>query len=74
MLNDILMLYMQSLLITALSVTVISILWIGFRASRRKDKTLRERHVHLYDVLLIGIMVTPVLSFAVMGLILALRA
>lgn len=74
MLNDILMLYMQSLLITALAVTALSVLWISFRATRRKDKTLRERHVHLYDVLLIAIMTTPVLSFAVMGLILALRA
>lgn len=74
MLNDILMLYMQSLLITALLVTVLSFIWVGFRVSRRKDKTLRERRIHLYDVILIAIMITPVLSFAVMGLILAFRA
>lgn len=74
MLNDILMLYMQSLLLTAILVTLSSFAWVGFRASRRKDKTLRERHVHLYDVILIAIMTTPVLSFAVMGLILAIRA
>lgn len=74
MLNDILMLYMQSLLITALLVTVLSFIWVGFRVSRRKDKTLRERRIHLYDVILIAIMTTPVLSFAVMGLILAFRA
>lgn len=74
MLNDILMLYMQSLLFTAILVTILSFGWIGFRASRKKDKTLRDRRVHLYDVLLIAIMTTPVLSFAVMGLILAIRA
>lgn len=74
MLNDILMLYMQSLLITALLVTVLSFIWVGFRVSRRKDKTLRERRIHLYDVILICIMTTPVLSFAIMGLILAFRA
>lgn len=41
---------------------------------RRKDKTAKERQSHLYDVLLIAIMTIPVLSFAVLGLLIVFKA
>lgn len=74
MLNDILKLYMQSLLITVITVTVIAILSLGWWVSRRRNQALQERRAYLYDVILMAITTTPVLSFAVMGIILMIRA
>lgn len=74
MLNDILMLYMQSLLITMIAVTIVAVLSLGWWVSRKRDQDLKERRAYLYDVLLMAITTTPILSFAVMGLILMIRA
>lgn len=74
MLNDILMLYMQSLLITVILVTVVAVLCLGWWVSRRRDRGIQERRAYLYDVMMTGIITTPVLSFAVMGIILMTRA
>lgn len=74
MLNDILMLYMQSLLITMIAVTIVAVLSLGWWVSRKRDQDLKERRAYLYDVLLMAITTTPILSFAVMGLILMVRA
>lgn len=74
MLDQIFALYIESLLYTAVGVGIIAGLWIGMRMLRRKDKTTKERQSHLYDVLLIVIMTIPVLSFAMLGLLIVLKA
>lgn len=74
MLFRVFILYLESLLITALLVGSFLGLWIGLRAVRRVDKTARDRQVHLYDMLLIAVMTIPILSFAMMGILLVLKA
>ncbi|MDO4667165.1 MAG: DUF4059 family protein [Streptococcus sp.] len=74
MLNQIFLLYIESLIYTTIGVVILSGLWIIFRMIRRKDKTVKERQNHLYDVLLIDIMTIPILSFATLGLLIVLRA
>ena len=74
MLLRVFILYLESLLITALLVGSFLGLWIGLRAVRRVDKTVRDRQAHLYDMLLIAVMTIPILSFAMMGILLVLKA
>ncbi|HBJ54117.1 MAG TPA: DUF4059 domain-containing protein [Streptococcus sp.] len=74
MLSQVFLFYLESLLITALLVGSFLGLWIGLRAVRRVDKTIKERQAHLYDMLLIAVMTIPILSFAMMGILLILRA
>ena len=74
MLNQLLSLYIESLIITSVGVLVASAVWIGLRAALKKDKTAKERQLHLYDILLIDIMTIPVLTFAVIGVLFILRA
>lgn len=74
MFQQILSLYLQSLVFTSLSVALFLGLWIGLRALRRKDKTAKARQAHLYDMLLIGVMIIPILSFAMMGILLVFKA
>lgn len=74
MLFRVFILYLESLLITALLVGSFLGLWIGLRAVRRVDKTVRDRQVNLYDMLLIAVMTIPILSFAMMGILLVLKA
>ena len=74
MLNQIFSLYIESLIYTTIAVGIVDSFWIGLRMIRRKDKTAKERQSHLYDVLLIAIMTIPVLSFAVLGLLIVFKA
>lgn len=74
MLFRVFILYLESLLITALLVGSFLGLWIGLRAVRRVDKTVRDRQAHLYDMLLIAVMTIPILSFAMIGILLVLKA
>lgn len=74
MLFRVFILYLESLLITALLVGSFLGLWIGLRAVQRVDKTVRDRQAHLYDMLLIAVMTIPILSFAMMGILLVLKA
>lgn len=74
MLFRVFILYLESLLITALLVGSFLGLCIGLRAVRRVDKTVRDRQAHLYDMLLIAVMTIPILSFAMMGILLVLKA
>ncbi|MEW4355222.1 DUF4059 family protein [Streptococcus pneumoniae] len=74
MFSQILSLYLQSLLLTTILVGTLLGIWIGIRAIRNKDKTAKARQAHLYDMLLIGVMTIPVLSFAMMGILLVLKA
>ena len=49
-------------------------IWIGLRAMSGVDKTAKAHKAHLYDMIMIGVLVVPVLSFAVMSLILVFKA
>lgn len=74
MLSRVFLLYLESLLITTLLVGSFLGLWIGLHALRRVDKTIKNRQAHLYDMLLIAVMTIPILSFAMMGILLVLKA
>ena len=74
MLVQLFALYLESLVLTILLVLLVLGIWIGFRALSGVDKTAKERQAHLYDMIMIGVLVVPVLSFAVMSLILVFKA
>lgn len=74
MLLQIFSLYFQSLVLTMLLVLVVLGLWIGLRALSGVDKTAKARQAHLYDMIMIGVLTVPVLSFATMSLLLVIKA
>jgi hypothetical protein len=74
MLKQIFSLYIESLLLTTALIGCLSGILILARMASRKDKTAKARQAHLFDVLLIDIMTIPILSFAVMGILLVLKA
>lgn len=65
MLQQIFSLYLQSLLLTSFIVGGLSGVWIIARMASRKDKTVKARQAHLFDVLMIDIMTIPILSFEI---------
>ena len=74
MLLQIFFLYFQSLVLTMLLVLIVLGLWIGLRALSGVDKTAKARQAHLYDMIMIGVLTIPVLSFATMSILLVLKA
>ena len=74
MLKQIFSLYIESLLLTTALIGGLSGILILARMASRKDKTAKARQAHLFDVLLIDIVTIPILSFAVMGILLVLKA
>ena len=72
MLVQLFALYLESLVLTILLVLVVLGIWIGLRAG--VDKTAKERQAHLYDMIMIGVLTIPVLSFATMSILLVLKA
>ncbi|WP_180948744.1 DUF4059 family protein [Streptococcus oralis] len=74
MLLQLFSLYFESLILTTILVLIFLGIWIGLRAMSGVDKTPKARQAHLYDMIMIGVLVVPVLSFAVMSLILVFKA
>ena len=74
MLLQLFSLYFESLILTTILVLIFLGIWIGLRAMSGVDKTAKARQAHLYDMIMIGVLVVPVLSFAVMSLILVFKA
>ena len=74
MLLQIFSLYFQSLVLTMLLVLIVLGLWIGLSALSGVDKTAKARQAHLYDMIMIGVLTVPVLSFATMSLLLVIKA
>ena len=74
MLLQIFTLYIESLLLTMLVILIVLGLWIGLRALSGVDKTAKERQAHLFDMMMIGVLTTHVLSFATMSLLLVIKA
>ena len=66
--------YFESLILTTIRVGSFLGIWIGLRAMSGVDKTAKARQAHLYDMIMIGVLVVPVLSFAVMSLLLVFKA
>ena len=73
MLLQLFSLYFESLILTTILVVIFLGIWIGLRAMSG-DKTAKARQAHLYDMIMIGVLVIPVLSFAVMSLLLVFKA
>ena len=67
-------LYFESLILTTILVVIFLGIWIGLRAMSGVDKTAKARQAHLYDMIMIGVLVVPVLSFAVMSVLLVFKA
>ena len=74
MLVQLFSLYFESLILTTILVLIFLGIWIGLRAMSGVDKTAKARQANLYDMIMIGVLVVPVLSFAVMSLILVFKA
>ena len=74
MLLQLFSLYFESLFFTTFLVLIFLGIWFGLRAMSGVDKTAKARKAHLYDMIMIGVLVVPVLSFAVMSLILVFKA
>ena len=74
MLVQLFALYLESLVLTILLVLVVLGIWIGLRALSGVDKTAKERQALLYDMIMIGVLTIPVLSFATMSILLVLKA
>ncbi|PZO96352.1 DUF4059 family protein [Streptococcus halichoeri] len=74
MLQQIFSLYIQGLLIATFLVVAICALWTFVRVRTKKDKTAQERQAFLLDMVLITILVIPILSFAIMSILLVGKA
>ena len=74
MLIKIFSLYIQSLIYTAILVGLADGLWLLLQRLSRKDRTLAVGQSQIYDLLLITIMTIPILSFAIFGLLVVLKA
>lgn len=70
----ILMIYLKSLLISAVFVVVVSGLYLLGTISRNYDKPKTVRQNKLFDVLLIDILTIPILSFAVLAILIVLKS
>ncbi|HEN2830794.1 TPA: DUF4059 family protein [Streptococcus agalactiae] len=66
--------YLQGLGLASITVILVGIIWVFWRAKKNIDKTARERQSVLYDVLLIALMTTPILAFAFVAIILMIKA
>ncbi|HGI3356735.1 TPA: DUF4059 family protein [Streptococcus agalactiae] len=70
--------YLQGLGLASITVILVGIFWVFWRAKKNIDKTARERQSVLYDVLLIALMTAlmtaPILAFAFVAIILMIKA
>ncbi|HFU9465260.1 TPA: DUF4059 family protein [Streptococcus agalactiae] len=65
--------YLQGLGLASITVILVGIIWVFWRAKKNIDKTARERQ-SVYDVLLIALMTAPILAFAFVAIILMIKA
>ncbi|HEO5712576.1 TPA: DUF4059 family protein [Streptococcus agalactiae] len=66
--------YLQGLGLASITVILVGIIWVFWRAKKNIDKTARERQSVLYDVLLIALMTAPILAFGFVAIILMIKA
>ncbi|KKF55061.1 DUF4059 family protein [Streptococcus uberis] len=74
MLVELFSLYLQGLFLSICLVLGICLVWILLRARSKKDKTAIEKQAFLYDMLMIAILLIPIVSFAVMSILLVLKS
>ena len=74
MLIKIFSLYIQSLIYTTIRVGLADGLWLLLQRLGRKARTRAVGESQIYDLLLITIMTIPILSFAIFGLLVVLKA
>ena len=74
MLIKIFSLYIQSLIYTTILVGLADGFWLLLQSLGLKDRTLTVGQSQIYDLLLITIMTIPILSFAIFGLLVVLKA
>ena len=64
--------YLLGLVIAFFVCLVIGAIWLGWRALRRADKTVKERQGALYDAIMMSMVSIPVLAFAFMAILIVL--
>ena len=74
MLLNIFKFYLLGLVIAFFVCLVIGAIWVGWRALRRADKTVKERQGALYDAIMMSMVSIPVLAFAFMAILIVLNA
>lgn len=74
MLVEIFSLYLQGLLLASGLVVLVLAAWLGLRRLTKKDRTKEEKRHFLFDVLIIGFISIPILSFAFMALLIMAKA
>lgn len=74
MLVELFSLYLQGLFLSICLVLGICLIWILLRARSKKDRTAIEKQAFLYDMLMIAILLIPIVSFAVMSILLVLKS
>ena len=73
MLLNIFKFYLLGLVIAFFMCLVIGAIWLGWRALRRADKTVKERQGALYAIMMSMVSI-PVLAFAFMAILIVLNA
>jgi hypothetical protein len=74
MFSDIFGFYIQGLVLAIIFVFIIGSFWLYLRARKKIDRTAKERQSFLYDILLMGLMTAPILSYAFMAVILMFKS
>ena len=69
----VLQLYLQGLVIAAIVVVLLSGLYLFAYLVRSGDKAWYVRRNRIFDVILVDLLTIPVLSFAILGLLIILR-
>lgn len=74
MLKELFGLYLQGLLVASLGVSLSVGYWLVDSIEKKRDDTAQKRQHRLYDAILICLVTIPILSFAVMAILLMARA
>ncbi len=74
MVVEIFSLYVQGLLLAILTVIIAGGFWLAWRASKKLDKTVKERQASLYEAMMMAVMTAPIISFAYMAILLMLKS
>ncbi|HEQ9821669.1 TPA: DUF4059 family protein [Streptococcus pyogenes] len=74
MLVEIFSLYVKGLILSSLTMMLICLIWTLWRAKTKRDKTLIERQVFLYEMLMVAILTIPILSFAFMSILVVIKS
>lgn len=74
MLKELFGLYLQGLALATLLVLITAGYWFARRVAQQVDQTAYKRQKALYETILICLMTIPVLAFAVMAVLLMIKA